>query len=179
MAELKSSKPKAKGPPLHGTLFVRDGGAFRPARAREMRAAITAYAQSTRPPRAMFDNVIVVGRFLQQRFFGLEHEEFAVAFLDCRHRLLVYEHMFRGTIDGTAVYPREIVKRALVVNASAVVLAHNHPSGNDKPSSADLEITRHIESALQLIGVRVLDHFVVTDASSYSFVAHGHMVPSL
>ena len=100
-------------------------------------------------------------KFLQLKLSELEHEVFAVMFLDNRHRLITFEEMFRGTIDGANVYPREVVKTALKHNAAAVILAHNHPSGVAEPSRADEAITRRLKEALGLVDVRVLDHLVV------------------
>jgi len=89
------------------------------------------------------------------------YEVFACLFLDTRHRVLAFEELFRGTIDGCSVHPREVVKAALAHNAAAVILAHNHPSGNAEPSQADQRITERLRDALSLIDVRVLDHLVV------------------
>lgn len=100
-------------------------------------------------------------RFLKLKLAELEHEVFAVLFLDNRHRLINYEEMFRGTIDGASVHPREVVKRALQHNAAAVILAHNHPSGVAEPSRADEQITRRLKEALALVEIRVLDHLIV------------------
>jgi DNA repair protein RadC len=90
-----------------------------------------------------------------------EHEVFACLFLDNRHRVIAFEKLFRGTIDGASVYPREVVKAALGHNAAAVIFAHNHPSGVAEPSKADENITQRLKAALELIDVRVLDHLVV------------------
>lgn len=90
-----------------------------------------------------------------------ESEKFAVVFLDNRHRVISTDIMFQGTVDGTSVYPREIVKAALSYNAAAVILAHNHPSGVAEPSQADERITQRIKSALELVDVRLLDHIIV------------------
>jgi len=90
-------------------------------------------------------------------------EVFCVLFLDTRHRVLSFERMFNGTIDGASVYPREVVRAAIKHNAAAVIFAHNHPSGVAEPSNADITITKRLTEALALINVRVLDHFVVGD----------------
>lgn len=103
----------------------------------------------------------------------LAHEAFAVLFLDSQHRCLAFEVMFRGTLAHTSVHPREIVKRALAVNAGAVVLAHNHPSGAAEPSRADELVTQAVRAALQLVDVRVLDHMVVGAGSVLSFAERG------
>lgn len=103
-------------------------------------------------------------------------EVFAVLFLDNQHRLLAYKELFYGTIDGASVYPREVVKQALAQNAAAVILAHNHPSGVAEPSQSDLRLTERLQSALELIDVRVLDHFVVGDTDVVSFAQQGLLV---
>ena len=99
--------------------------------------------------------------YLRLRLGPLEHEEFHVLWLDNRHHILQCQRLFTGTIDGAAVYPREVVRSALAVNASAAILAHNHPSGIAEPSAADRAITKELREALKLIGVRVLDHIIV------------------
>ncbi len=107
------------------------------------------------------------------RLGNLEHEVFCVAFLDNQNRLIAAEDMFRGTIDGASVYPREVVKRALQLNAAAVMFAHNHPSGLTTPSTADKQITKRLNEALALIDIRVLDHFVVSAVEYTSFAEQG------
>jgi len=97
------------------------------------------------------------------RLANLEHEVFLAVFLDNRHQVIATDELFRGTVDGAAVYPREVVKEALRRNAAAVVFAHNHPSGNSEPSTADGNITKKLVEALNLVDVRVLDHIVVGD----------------
>jgi len=111
--------------------------------------------------------------FLLARLRDRPHEEFCCLFLDNRHRVLAFDELFRGTIDNTTVYPREVVKQALRRNAAAVVLAHNHPSGVAEPSQADQLITRRIRDALDLIDVRLLDHFVVGDGVCTSLASRG------
>lgn len=105
----------------------------------------------------------VVKDYLKSKLRDYQHEVFACLFLDNRHRILKYEEMFTGTIDGASVYPREVVKRALFHNAAALILAHNHPSGVAEPSDSDKRITQRLKDALALIDVRVLDHFVIGD----------------
>lgn len=113
------------------------------------------------------------GRYFSQRLRGFAHEVFAVLFLDTRHRALAFEELFRGTIDGAEVHPREIVRRALAHNAAAVIVGHNHPSGSREPSSADRAVTAQIKQALALVDVRLLDHFVVGDGAAVSMAARG------
>lgn len=102
-------------------------------------------------------------QFLSSQLRDYPHEVFAVLFLDQRHRVIRFEEMFRGTIDGANVYPREVVKKALEHNAAAVIFAHNHPSGVAEPSQSDERITKRLKEALSLVDIRVLDHFVVGD----------------
>lgn len=104
---------------------------------------------------------------------SLEHEVFYCIFLDNQHRVLKAECCFQGTIDGANVYPREMVKRALQLNAAALILAHNHPSGITEPSTADQAITRRLIDALSLVDVRVLDHFIIGGTACYSFAEAG------
>ena len=101
--------------------------------------------------------------FLRMRLGSLPHEEFHVLWLDNRHRILECQKLFTGTVDGASIYPREVVRAALSVNASAAIFAHNHPSGIAEPSAADRNITNELRDALRLIGVRMLDHIVVGD----------------
>jgi len=111
--------------------------------------------------------------FLKARMGSRPYEVFACLFLDNRHRVLAFEEMFRGTLDGASVHPREVVRAALEHNAAAVILAHNHPSGVAEPSAADRNITHQLRDALQLIGVRVLDHLVIGTGEPTSMAARG------
>lgn len=111
--------------------------------------------------------------FLTAQLRQHPHEVFACLFLDNKHRVIAYEELFRGTIDGASVHPREVVKRALHNNAAALILAHNHPSGATEPSRADREITQHLKEALALIDIRVLDHFVIGDGEAVSLAERG------
>lgn len=111
--------------------------------------------------------------YLKLKLGKYEWEVFACLFLDNRHRVLAFEEMFRGTLDGASVHPREVVRAALKHNAAAVILAHNHPSGTAEPSAADRNITRQLRDALQLIGVRVLDHLVIGSGEPTSMAARG------
>jgi DNA repair protein RadC len=111
--------------------------------------------------------------YLKLRLYGSPHEIFACLFLDNRHRVIVYEELFRGTIDGASVHPREVVRRVIQTNAAAVIFAHNHPSGVAEPSQADLRITQRLKEALALIDVRVLDHIIVGDGDGTSFAERG------
>ncbi|HKI73556.1 MAG TPA: DNA repair protein RadC [Pseudomonadales bacterium] len=112
-------------------------------------------------------------RYLKGKLRGYAQEVFACMYLDNQHRLICYEELFFGTIDGASVHPREVVKRVLKHNAAAVIFAHNHPSGVAEPSQADRRITERLKSALMLVDVRVLDHMVVGDAEVTSFAERG------
>lgn len=111
--------------------------------------------------------------YVRLKYAELEHEIFAVIFLDNRHRVIDREDMFRGTIDGSSVYPREVAKRALHHNAAAVIFVHNHPSGNPEPSQADQRITIKLRDALALFEIRTLDHLIVGKQSVTSFSERG------
>lgn len=112
-------------------------------------------------------------RYLKSCLYGYPYEVFACLFLDNRHRVIAYEELFRGTIDGSSVHPREVVKQALHHNAAAIIFAHNHPSGVSEPSRADTQITQRLKDALALVEVRVLDHFIVGDGQPRSLAEMG------
>lgn len=111
--------------------------------------------------------------FLIAQLRAYPHEVFACLFLDNRHQIISFDKMFKGTIDGASVYPREVVKQALARNAAAVIFAHNHPSGIAEPSLADKNITRRLQDALKLVDIRVLDHFIIGDNTAVSFAELG------
>ncbi|MCD4864187.1 RadC family protein [Pseudomonas sp. PLB05] len=111
--------------------------------------------------------------YLKARLRHEPHEIFGCLFLDTRHRVLAFEALFHGTIDGASVYPRQVVKRALAHNAAAVILTHNHPSGIAEPSQADRLLTTRLKDALALVDVRVLDHFIVGDGEPLSMAEYG------
>ncbi len=111
--------------------------------------------------------------YLKARLRHEPHEVFGCLFLDTRHRVLAFEALFHGTIDGASVYPRQVVKRALAHNAAAVILTHNHPSGIAEPSQADRLLTTRLKDALALVDVRVLDHFIVGDGEPLSMAEYG------
>lgn len=114
-----------------------------------------------------------VSEYLTAHFLGREYEAFVVIFLDTRHRVLFIEEMFRGTIDGASVYPREVACAVLKHKAAACIFAHNHPSGVAEPSMADQAITRRLKDALSTIDIRVLDHFVIAGNKVVSFAKRG------
>ncbi len=149
-----------------------------PAKQAELRA-VTALAQrylasTLAKPDAVRDPASVADYFalnLRDR----PQEVFAAAFLDTRHRIVAFEDLFHGTLDGASVYPREVVRRALHHRAAAVIIAHNHPSGSNEPSAADLAVTRRLREALALVDIRLLDHFIVGDGRPLSLAARGMM----
>ena len=116
-----------------------------------------------------------VKEYLQLAMAGRPYESFHVLFLDVRNRLIEACELFRGTLTHTSVYPREVVREALARNAAAVMLAHNHPSGNPDPSESDLLLTRALAQALALVDIRILDHFVVAGHRVHSFAEHGQI----
>ncbi len=113
--------------------------------------------------------------FLAAQLRDKEHEVFCCLYLDTRHRVLAFEELFQGTLDGAAVYSREVVKKALAHNAAAVILSHNHPSGVAEPSSADEQLTTRLKDALALVDIRLLDHLVVGDGTITSFAETGRL----
>lgn len=156
------------------TLLVREAkGRYRAAAADEIvQSAFALLAERLRSGDAMTTPDLVKD-FVRVRLGAMEHEVFAVLFLDAQHRVIAFDPMFRGTLTQTSVYPREVVKESLRWNAAAVVLAHNHPSGTPEPSRADEHLTQALKAALQLVDVRVLDHIVVGAASVVSFAERG------
>lgn len=156
------------------TLYVREAetGSYRPAAESE----VLNHAAELLAPRVL-GQILSSPRdaqdFLRAKLARLEHEVFAVLYLDNRHRVLAFEELFRGTINGTAVYPREVVKRALHHNAAALILVHNHPSGVAEPSRSDEVLTQRLREVLSLVDVRVLDHLVVGSEGVVSFADRG------
>ncbi|MFL0801070.1 MAG: DNA repair protein RadC [Agarilytica sp.] len=114
-----------------------------------------------------------VKAYVKAKMRHLTYEAFAVLFLDSQHQLITYDELFRGTIDAAAVYPREVVVQALHHNASAVIFAHNHPSGHPEPSASDIELTNTLKSSLNLIDIRALDHLIAGEGEVYSFAENG------
>lgn len=134
--------------------------------ARRHLAAKLERGQALKDPQAVRD-------YLRAQLRHLHHEAFACLWLDNQHQVIEFETLFRGTLNGASVYPREVVKRALALNAGAVILAHNHPSGIAEPSAADRDLTERLRGALQMVDVRVLDHFVIGDLQAVSFAERG------
>ena len=123
--------------------------------------------------RPVLDAPIRVRTFLTTHFAGFQEERFVALWVDAQHCLIEAEELFRGTVDQTAVYPRQVVRAALAHNAAGVIFAHNHPSMKAEPSPADVRLTTALKSALELVDVRVLDHFIVTDVNILSFAERG------
>ncbi|MFI8226376.1 DNA repair protein RadC [Pseudomonas sp. NPDC085632] len=121
------------------------------------------------------ENPQVVRDYLKAMLRHEPHEVFGCLFLDSKHQVLNFEALFRGSIDNTSVHPREVVKRSLANNAAAVILCHNHPSGSTDPSQADRLLTKRLQKALELIDVRVLDHFIIGDGEPLSMAECGWM----
>lgn len=155
-------------------LYVRNGrGRYEPATSdRILEAAREVVDQRMQRGISFVDPTVSCG-FFRERLAGYSREVFAAAFLDCRHRLIEYAELFHGTIDGAEVHAREVVRQALLHNAAAVVVAHNHPSGSVDPSAADRAVTARLKQALALVDVRLLDHIVVAGHQTVTLAARG------
>lgn len=155
-------------------LLVREAAdQYRPAQADEVLRVAQCLLRRQFMGRPLLDSPQVVRDFLRLRLGTLEHEVFAVLMLDAQNGFIDYVELFRGTVSQTSVYPREVVKETLARNASALILVHNHPSGNAEPSRADEHLTQTLKAALALVDVRVLDHLVVTYSTMVSFAERG------
>lgn len=157
------------------TMMVKSGTRYRKATVAEVSEVAGHYAREAmnreRPNLVSPLNAI---RYLQAMYAGRDYETFAVLFLDKRHRLIECSEMFRGTIDGSAVYPREVLKEVLWRGAASIIISHNHPSGVAEPSQADENITVALRNALALLDVRVLDHIIIGNGGQYcSFAERG------
>lgn len=157
------------------TLFIKHGRRYAPAPtvevlrvAEEIHDSLFVRGTVLNSPRSSAD-------YLRAKIGMRPYESFSVLFLDNRNRVIAFEEMFRGTVDGAQVHPREVVRLAIARNAAAVVFAHNHPSGEAEPSASDLAVTRRLVDALALIDVRVLDHFVVGAREAVSMAERGLM----
>jgi DNA repair protein RadC len=156
------------------TLYTKVGRRYEAASEQAICAAAREIAeQSLRVKRPELSSPRAARDLLILQFAGLEHEVFGAIYLDNRHRAIAFEVLFRGTIDGCSVHPREVVKAVLRHNAAAVIFAHNHPSGLTEPSHADELITARLRDALALIDVRVLDHLIVGGTQTTSFAERG------
>lgn len=121
----------------------------------------------------LLSDPLAARQYFKQRLRGRSVEVFAALFLDNRHRMLAFEELFSGTIDASGVYPREVARHALLHNAAAVIVGHNHPSGHAEPSAADRHVTVELKAALELVGVRLLDHIVVGEGEPVSMAERG------
>jgi DNA repair protein RadC len=156
------------------TLFIRDGETLREATAQEiLDRAATLIAQRFRTGAPVLESPERTTQYLRHQIATQPYEVFGLLLLDTRHRLIRAEYLFRGTVDGALVHPREVVRVALDANAAAAILFHNHPSGVAEPSRADELITGQLKDALALIGVRVLDHLIIAGTQHYSFAQSG------
>jgi DNA repair protein RadC len=147
-----------------------------PARIARLEAAVELgrrYLAAPTQSRAALKAPQDAARVFKAQLADLPHEVFSCLFLDTRHRVICYEELFRGTVDGATVYPREVLKRTLYHNASAVIIGHNHPSGVSEPSEADRSITVKLAKALALVDVRLLDHLVVSRGGHVSLAERG------
>ncbi len=147
-----------------------------PARYAELQALLELVRRYLQEPLARpdgFTSPAAAREFLRARLRDLPYEVFCCFYLDNRNRLIRFEELFRGTIDGASVHPREVVRQALEHNAAAMILAHNHPSGIAEPSRADEAITRRLRDALRLVDIRLLDHLVIGDTTCVSFAERG------
>lgn len=154
-------------------LFIKTGDNFRQATPDEIAESAAHYTAHRIIGTDYVVSPIACEKYLRNNLGGRSYECFCCLFLDARHRVMEFRELFRGTIDGAAVYPREVVKMALHLNAASVVLAHNHPSGNPEPSHADEAITLRIRDALALVDIRVLDHVIVTGTKTTSLASRG------
>ncbi|KRW65233.1 RadC family protein [Stutzerimonas nitrititolerans] len=159
---------------VESSLLVRDAeGHYLPATADQILEAARRVVELKVQRGAPFTAPHIVKEYLGAKLAGLEHEVFVVLFLDNQHRLIEYVEMFRGTLDSASVYPREVVKEALRLNAAAAILSHNHPSGHPEPSQADRTLTERLKEALGLVEVRTLDHIIVAGIERVSFAELG------
>lgn len=158
---------------LETRLYVRDRTRYALADAEQVLAAAQQIVDARMVRGTSFKDPSVALAFFRDKLGHLEREVFAAVMLDTRHRLIEYVELFQGTIDGAEVHPREVVRAALRLNAAAVLVAHNHPSGEVDPSAADRAVTARLKQALALVDVRLLDHVVVGAHSSLSMAARG------
>jgi DNA repair protein RadC len=158
------------------TMMVKSGNRYRKATVAEISEVAGHYArEAMNRERPNLNSPLNALRYLQAIYAGLDYETFSVLYIDKRHRLIEAVEMFRGTIDGASVHPREVVKESLWRGAAAVILAHNHPSGVAEPSQADVRITTVLRDALALIDVRVVDHLILGSGGYCSLAERGHI----
>lgn len=148
---------------------------FTPHERRAIATALRALEKTMRRDPIPLGSPSAAKTFLKLKLAALKHEVFAVIFVDAQIRLIAYEEIFRGTLSQTAVYPREVVKRALELGAGGVLLAHNHPSNWCEPSQADIALTQTLKVALTMVDVNVLDHIIIAGTEHYSFAERGRL----
>lgn len=156
-------------------LFVSSGAGFRPASGEQILKTARKVAQNKLPAGTSFTSPELVKRFIETQLMGRDIEVFGAMYLSNQNKLIKFEIMSEGTVNKASVYPREIVKEALLCNASAVIISHNHPSGSLEASRADLNSTNAIQAALALMDIRLLDHILVAGSESISFMEKGHI----
>jgi len=155
------------------TLYVRDSSGFRQAQPSDvLERAHALLAQRYRRGAPVLSSPSLTREFLQTRLARLDFETFGLVHLDVRYRLIAVEDLFRGTIDRASVHPREVVKTVIAHGSAAVLLYHNHVSGQSSPSAADEQITRHIQQVLATLDVKVVDHLIIADPI-FSFAEAG------
>lgn len=154
-------------------LYIKKGNRYLPAAQYQISEAHVAFVRESFQKGKLIGSPGDTREFLMAELQLEEREVFACVFLDNRHRVIEFNRLFFGTIDAASVYPREVIKAALKVNAAAVILAHNHPSGVAEPSQSDQLITRRIREALELVDIRLLDHFIVGGTTCVSLASRG------
>lgn len=171
----RNTKSAASAPSTSVTpLYVREGTAeFRPLAEQKILDAASSILLAKMHKGPLMQSASVVGRFLQYEIGMRQAEVFAVLYLDTQNRLLEFRELFHGTIDSAAIYPREVVRQALEIGATNIIVAHNHPSGESLPSDADKVMTERLREALALLDIKLLDHFIVTCDKTMSFRAFG------
>lgn len=142
---------------------------------RLLRELMARYAESAVRQRDCLSSPQAVAAMAKSRLAGREHEETWIAYVDTQNRLLSWEQNSKGTVDNAAIFPRDILERAILLKASGFILVHNHPGGSVKPSGADLQVTEHIKRSAQTLGLRFLDHIIVTDEEYYSILNDGFL----
>ena len=146
---------------------------YEPAKPEEILVAAQQIVDARMQRGASFTDPAAACDFFRDKLCGKEREVFVAAMLDTRHRLIEYVELFFGTVDGAEVHPREVAKHALRLNAAAVIVAHNHPSGEIEPSAADRAVTARLKQALALVDIRLLDHVIVGGRQSLSMASRG------
>ena len=159
--------------PVAPTLFVRENARYAPAGADQVLQAAQGIVDARMVRGTSFKDPAVACDFFRDKLGHREREVFVAVMLDTRHRLIDYVELFMGTIDGAEVHPREVVKHALRLNAAAIIVSHNHPSGEVAPSAADRAVTARLKQALALVDIRLLDHVIVGGREASSLASQG------